>query len=85
MSNAELASTCEVLNQSTPLSGHNVCNDDRAPCDVLAFRHSSADEAHHMTFGVLLGGEATQTCARLVNVYPPSLYGHDRVARRASY
>ncbi|MEO6033309.1 MAG: acyl-CoA dehydrogenase family protein [Burkholderiaceae bacterium] len=79
---ASSTGTLEVLNQSTPLVGHNVYSNDRALRDALAFHLPGADEAHRVTLGALLGSEAMQMHARLANVHPPSLHTHDRFGHR---
>jgi putative acyl-CoA dehydrogenase len=74
--------THEVLNQSTPLSGHNVYRGDRALRDALRFHAPQADEQARIEFGALLGDPAMQTHARLANVHKPALHTHDRFGRR---
>lgn len=76
------AATHEVLNQSTPLVGHNLYTGDRALRDALAFNLPGADESARTTFGALLGSEAMQTHARLANVHKPELHTHDRFGHR---
>jgi putative acyl-CoA dehydrogenase len=79
---AGLAATHEVLNQSTPLVGHNLYAGDQALRDALAFNLPGADESQRHAFGALLGSEAMQTHARLANVHKPELHTHDRFGRR---
>ena len=79
---ASFAATHEVLNQSTPLVGHNVYAGDRALRDALAFNLPGADESGRHAFGALLGGDAMQTHARLANVHKPELHTHDRFGHR---
>lgn len=77
------AATHEVLNQSTPLAGHNVYSGDRALRDALAFHAPGADEGSRVSLGALLGSEAMQTHARLANTHKPALHTHDRFGRRS--
>ena len=74
--------THTVLNQSTPLAGHNVYSTDRALHDALKFHLPQADEADRIELGAYLGDAAMQAHARLANVHTPSLQTHDRVGRR---
>ncbi len=76
------AATHEVLNQSTPLVGHNLYTGDQALRDALAFNLPGAEESARTTFGALLGSEAMQTHARLANVHKPELHTHDRFGHR---
>ncbi len=78
----EHGATHEVLNQSTPLVGHNVYSTDRALRDALNFHSPQADEAHRIKLGALVGDAAMQTHARLANVHKPILHTHDRFGRR---
>ena len=77
------AATHAVLNQSTPLTGHNVYSGDRALHDALAFHAPGADESSRVALGALLGSEAMQTHARLANVHQPALHTHDRFGHRS--
>jgi putative acyl-CoA dehydrogenase len=77
------AITHEVLNQSTPLAGHNVYSGDRALRDALAFHAPGANETGRVSLGALLGSEAMQTHARLANVHKPALHTHDRFGHRS--
>ena len=77
-----LATTHEVLNQSTPLVGHNLYTGDKALRDALAFNAPGADESARSAFGALLGSEAMLTHARLANVHKPELHTHDRFGHR---
>jgi len=79
---ATFIDTHEVLNQSTPLVGHNLYGGDRALRDALAFNLPGADESARHAFGALLGSEAMQTHARLANVHKPQLHTHDRFGHR---
>ena len=76
------AATHEVLNQSTPLVGHNLYTGDRALRDALAFNLPGGDESARTAFGALLGSESMQTHARLANVHKPELHTHDRFGHR---
>ncbi|MGK2897955.1 MAG: isovaleryl-CoA dehydrogenase [Burkholderiaceae bacterium] len=79
-----LSSGCthEVLNQSTPLVGHNLYSTDRALRDALRFHAPQADEKPRVRLGALLGEEAMQTHARLANIHRPALHTHDRFGHR---
>jgi putative acyl-CoA dehydrogenase len=77
------AVTHEVLNQSTPLTGHNVYSGDRALRDALALHAPGADETGRVALGALLGSAAMQTHARLANVHKPALHTHDRFGHRS--
>ncbi len=77
------AATHDVLNQSTPLAGHNVYTGDRALRDALQFHLPDADEAPRVDLGALLGDAAMQTHARLANSHEPVLHTHDRFGHRA--
>ena len=74
--------THEVLNQSTPLVGHNLYSTDRALRDALRFHAPQADEKPRVRLGALLGEEAMQTHARLANIHQPALHTHDRFGHR---
>ncbi len=74
--------THEVLNQSTPLVGHNLYSTDRALRDALRFHAPQADEKPRVRLGALLGEEAMQTHARLANIHRPALHTHDRFGHR---
>jgi len=74
--------THEVLNQSTPLAGHNLYSTDCALRDALAFHAPQADDAHRIKLGAQMGDAAMQTHARLANVHKPGLHTHDRFGRR---
>ena len=74
--------THEVLNQSTPLVGHNLYSTDRALRDALRFHAPQADENLRVRLGALLGDEAMQTHARLANIHKPALHTHDRFGHR---
>jgi len=78
-----LLGTHEVLNQSTPLAGHNVYGTDRALRDALMFHAPQADEAQRIELGAQVGDLAMQTHARLANVHKPVLHTHDRFGRRS--
>ena len=83
MESAAAANTThEVLNQSTPLAGHNLYSTDRALRDALTFHAPQADEAHRIELGAQMGDAAMQTHARLANLNKPSLHTHDRFGRR---
>ena len=77
-----LTTTHEVLNQSTPLVGHNVYTGDQALRDALAFNLPGGDEAPRGAFGALLGSAPMQAHARLANVHKPELHTHDRFGHR---
>lgn len=74
--------THEVLNQSTPLTGHNLYATDRALRDALQFHAPQASDRERVALGALLGNEAMQTHARLANVHKPALHTHDRFGHR---
>jgi putative acyl-CoA dehydrogenase len=74
--------THEVLNQSTPLVGHNLYETDRALRDALAFHLPGADETARSELGARLGTEAMQLHARLANLNKPELQTHDRFGHR---
>ncbi|MEO5697436.1 MAG: DNA alkylation response protein, partial [Burkholderiaceae bacterium] len=76
------AATHEVLNQSTPLVGHNLYSGDRALRDALQFHLPDADESPRVKLGALLGDAAMQTHARLANAHEPVLHTHDRFGHR---
>ena len=72
----------DVLNQSTPLSGHNVYTTDHALRDALQFHAPQVDDRQRVRLGALLGDEQMQTHARLANFHQPRLHTHDRFGRR---
>jgi len=76
------ASTHEVLNQSTPLTGHNVYTGDAALRDAIAFNLPNADDAPRAALGALLGSAPMQAHARLANIHKPELHTHDRFGHR---
>jgi putative acyl-CoA dehydrogenase len=82
MATTTFIDTHEVLNQSTPLVGHNLYAGDQALRDALAFNLPGGDESPRTAFGALLGSEAMQTHARLANVHKPELHTHDRFGHR---
>ena len=75
--------THEVLNQSTPLTGHNLYDGDRALVDALRFHAPGADESRRVALGARLGDAAMQVHARLANVHKPVLHTHDRFGHRS--
>lgn len=74
--------THEVLNQSTPLTGHNLYTTDRALRDALQFHAPQASDRERVALGALLGDAAMQTHARLANLHRPALHTHDRFGHR---
>jgi putative acyl-CoA dehydrogenase len=76
------ATTHEVFNQSTPLSGVNLFLANRALRDALALHAPTLDTAALVTLGAQVGSAELQEHARLANTHTPELHTHDRVGRR---
>ena len=77
------AVTHEVLNQVTPLTGHNLYTTDRALRDALHCHAPQASEDRRVELGALLGDAAMHAHARLANLHKPALHTHDRFGQRS--
>ena len=74
--------THEVLNQSTPWSGANLFDGNRALQDALAFHLPAHDSTRLAALGREAGSAEMQTHARLANLHKPQLHSHDRFGHR---
>ena len=74
--------THEVLNQSTPWSGANLFDGNRALQDALAFHLPAHDSTRLAALGREVGSAEMQTHARLANLHKPHLHSHDRFGHR---
>jgi putative acyl-CoA dehydrogenase len=74
--------THEVFNQSTPWSGANLFDGNRALRDALVFHRPNHDAARLAALGLEAGSAEMQLHARLANVHRPQLRTHDRFGRR---
>ncbi|MDP1692277.1 MAG: isovaleryl-CoA dehydrogenase [Burkholderiaceae bacterium] len=77
------AATHEVFNQSTPWSGANLFNGNRALQDALAHHRPAHDAARLAALGQEAGSAEMQGHARLAHLHQPQLHSHDRCGRRS--
>ena len=74
--------THEVVNQPEPLADYNLFVSNRGLRDALKLNAPGLDTAELAALGATLGSAQMQTHARLANIHPPQLHGHDRFGRR---
>ncbi len=77
-----MIATHEVLNQSSPLSNHNLFVGNAALQQALSRHHPAYDRQRFERLGQECGSPVMQEHARLANINPPTLRTHDRFGHR---